>query len=110
MPDDSKWKVKTKRYVAFLDILGFKDYVLRHGIDDVYKRLQTLNALRPEDDNSDYDYEEGKRIKFTIFSDSIFIFSKDDSFTNFPTHQNRRNIWYHSGIPQREGYSTAKPL
>lgn len=82
MPTNSDWKIKTKRYVAFLDILGFKDYVLRHDIDDVYKRLQTLNALRSEDDSSDYDYEEGKRIKFTIFSDSIFIFSKDDSFTN----------------------------
>lgn len=82
MANNSNWKIQTKRYVAFLDILGFKDYVLRHGIDDVYKRLQTLNALRPEDDSSDYDYEEGKRIKFTIFSDSIFIFSKDDSFTN----------------------------
>ena len=28
----------------------------------------------------------------------------------YSTHQNRRNIWYHSGIPQREGYSTATPL
>jgi len=78
----SDWKVKTKRYVAFLDILGFKDYVLRHGIDDVYQRLQTLNGFRPEDGSSDYDLEEGRRIKFTIFSDSIFIFSKDDSFPN----------------------------
>ncbi len=78
----SKWKVKTKRYVAFLDILGFKDYVLRHSIDDVYKRLQTLNALRPDDDDSEYDVEIEKRIKFTIFSDSIFIFSKDDSPAN----------------------------
>ena len=47
----SDWKIKTKRYVAFLDILGFKDYVLRHDIDDVYMRLQTLNALRSEDDS-----------------------------------------------------------
>ena len=78
----SDWKVKTKRYVAFLDILGFKDYVLRHDIDYVYQRLQTLNGFRPEDDSSDYDSEEGKRIKFTIFSDSIFIFSKDDNFLN----------------------------
>lgn len=80
MPATSDWKIKTKRYVAFLDILGFKDYVVRHGIDDVYQRLQTLNGFRPEDDISDYNSEEGKRIKFTIFSDSIFIFSKDDNF------------------------------
>ena len=82
MINNSDWTVKTKGYVAFLDILGFKDYVLRHNIDDVYKRLQILNGFRPEDDISDYDSEEGKRIKFTIFSDSIFIFSKDDTFLN----------------------------
>ena len=82
MSTSSDWIVKTKRFVAFLDILGFKDYVLRHGIEDVYKRLQILNGFRPEDDSSDYDSEEGKRIKFTIFSDSIFIFSKDDAFLN----------------------------
>lgn len=29
-------KVKTKRNVAFLDVLGFKDYVLRHSIDEVF--------------------------------------------------------------------------
>ena len=82
MPESSKWKVKTKRFVAFLDILGFKDYVLRHNIDEVYNRLYTLNGLRPEEDGSDYDKDIEKRIKFTIFSDSIFIFSKDDTFVN----------------------------
>lgn len=28
----------------------------------------------------------------------------------YSTHQNRKNICYHSGMPQREGYSTAQPL
>lgn len=46
------------------------------------KNRGTLEWWFTEDDSSDYDYEEGKRIKFTIFSDSIFIFSKDDSFPN----------------------------
>lgn len=80
MPTDSDWKVKTKRYVAFLDVLGFKDYVLRHSIDEVYERLQTLNGFRPEEGERDYDSDEEKRIKVSIFSDSIFIFSRDDAF------------------------------
>ena len=82
MPDNSKWKVKTKRYVAFLDILGFKDFVLRHSIDEVYERLQILNALRPEEGEQEDDPDVEKYLKFTIFSDSIFIFTKDDSFPN----------------------------
>lgn len=82
MSDNSKWKVKTKRYVAFLDILGFKDFVLRHSMDEVYKRLQILNALRPEEGEQEDDPEVEKYLKFTIFSDSICVFTKDDSFVN----------------------------
>lgn len=82
MKDNSNWKVQTKRYVAFLDILGFKDYVLRHSIDEVYTRLKTLNALRPEEDDPDYESETSRRIKFYNFSDSIFIFSKDNEFVS----------------------------
>ena len=80
MKDNSDWKIKTKRYVAFMDVLGFKDYVLRHSIDEVYERLQTLNGFRPEEGERDYDSDEEKRIKVSIFSDSIFIFSRDDGF------------------------------
>lgn len=76
----SDWTIKTKRYVAFLDVLGFKDYALRHSIDEVYNRLQILNGFRPEEGERDYDSDEEKRIKFSIFSDSIFIFTRDDSF------------------------------
>lgn len=80
MKDNSDWKIKTNRYVAFMDVLGFKDYVLRHSIDEVYERLQTLNGFRPEEGERDYDSDEEKRIKVSIFSDSIFIFSRDDGF------------------------------
>jgi hypothetical protein len=82
MSTTSDWKVKTKRYVAFLDILGFKEFVLRHSIHEVYSRLKILNALKPDIDEADYDSELEKRIMFTIMSDSIFIFSKDDTFSN----------------------------
>lgn len=92
MKDNSDWKIKTKRYVAFMDVLGFKDYVLRHGINEVYERLQTLNGFRPEEGERDYDSDEEKRIKVSIFSDSIFIFSRDDEFVtlrHFLSYVNR---------------------
>lgn len=82
MAYNSDWNVKTKRYVAFLDILGFKDYVMRNSIHAVYARLKTLNALRPEENDPDYELETSRRIKFYNFSDSIFIFSKDDEFVS----------------------------
>lgn len=83
MPTNSDWKTQTKRYVAFLDILGFKDYVQRHSVGIVYNRLRTLNGLLPTEDEQDLDSEMEKRIKCTIFSDSIFIFSKDDTIASF---------------------------
>lgn len=82
MQDNTEWKVKDLRYVAYLDILGFKDYVMRNSIHAVYSRLKALNALRPEEQDPDYESETSKRIKFTIFSDSVFIFSKDDDFVS----------------------------
>lgn len=82
MTDNAEWKVNTPRYVAFLDILGFKEYVLRNSINNVYKRLLALNELSPDEEDPDYETETSKRIKFTIFSDSIFIFSRDAEFVS----------------------------
>ena len=103
MAYNSDWKVKTKRYVAFLDILGFKDYVMRNSIHAVYSRLKALNALRPEEDYPDYELETSRRIKFYNFSDSIFIFSKDDeydSLRHFLTYVKRvMRMALRKGIP-----------
>lgn len=84
MADSSKWKNKSKRFVAFCDILGFKDYVLRHNINDVYGRLLTLNEIKPgKSREDDFSPEYGSKLIFTAFSDSIFLFTKDDSRENF---------------------------
>ncbi|MBP5424143.1 MAG: hypothetical protein J6Y78_17045 [Paludibacteraceae bacterium] len=78
------WNTKTARYVAFLDILGFKDYVLRNSLDDVYNRLSTLRGFCPEETDSTekYQTEVAKTIKISIFSDSIIIFSIDDTYNS----------------------------
>ena len=77
-----KWENKTKRYVAFLDILGFKDYVLRHSIDDVYSRLNTLYELTPNEIESGDKYKKAikERVRISIFSDSICVFSINDDY------------------------------
>lgn len=77
-----KWEKKTKRYVAFLDILGFKDYVLRHNIDDVYSRLNTLYELSPDEIESGPEYKKAikERVRISIFSDSVCVFSINDEY------------------------------
>jgi len=82
--DNEEWKDKDCRFVAFFDILGFKDYVLSNDLDTVYKRLQTLNELLPSDEDEKINSTNLKKnILTTTFSDSIFIFSRTDDSDNF---------------------------
>ncbi len=70
------WKVTDERFVAYLDIMGFKDLVARSSHEIVLNKLRHLSShvnylAMPE-------WSRGK-IHTTWFSDSIIVFSKDDS-------------------------------
>jgi hypothetical protein len=82
--DNDDWKLTTDRFVAFFDIMGFKDLVLKSSHEDILDKLNKLSKTRMELDqvnNATSDPEKdpiGITKSFT-FSDSIFIFSKTDS-------------------------------
>ncbi len=76
------WEDKNDRFVAFLDIMGFKERLQRDGDDKVKKMLESLLPT--------IDYVEtmakyastnkaGPAIKHIIFSDSIIVVSNDKS-------------------------------
>ncbi|MCQ2363951.1 MAG: hypothetical protein MJ051_00150 [Akkermansia sp.] len=67
--------ITCSRFVAFLDILGFKDRVARSTHAQVLNTLQGLQKKISESMESHK--EEGLQI--SLFSDSIVIFSKNDS-------------------------------
>ena len=68
------WKTTSNRFVIFLDILGFKEFVLRSSHLEVYDRMEKLyKSLTIFNKYSKND------IHITTFSDSIFIFTKDDN-------------------------------
>ena len=70
------WKVTDKRFVAILDVMGFKDMVARSSHEDVLNKLRELSRYTMATTMSDY----GKgKLHIVIFSDSIIVFSKDDS-------------------------------
>jgi hypothetical protein len=64
----------TNRFVAFIDILGFKNLVDNNSHEFVYKKLsaliESLNEIKKRKNDI---------IKIWTFSDSILIFTKDDS-------------------------------
>ena len=62
------------RFVAFLDIMGFKDRVARNEHDDVLKELEIFQS-----NISQYvSYHRDANIHIALFSDSILIYSQDD--------------------------------
>lgn len=82
--DTSKWKKTTNRFVAFFDIMGFKEIVERNKHLDVVEKLNSLKkaldklekAGTDKDFSTRYSISETKSI---TFSDSIIIFSKGDT-------------------------------
>lgn len=79
-----KWEVTANRFVAFLDILGFKDHVMRNSHQDVYATLEQLHkyksAIKKKLIKNPKNNED---IHIVNFSDSIIIFSNNDSKSNF---------------------------
>lgn len=83
----SKWKTTDKRFVAFLDLLGFKDKVMRKTHDEIYAELTKISKLKNLVEKNSV-LKKKKRffdsdVYVVSFSDSIVIFSKNDNFENF---------------------------
>ena len=83
----TKWKPTDKRFVAFFDLLGFKDKVMRKSHEEIYDELSKISRIKDivENKNGLKSKEKYKDCDVYVvsFSDSIVIFSKNDSFENF---------------------------
>jgi hypothetical protein len=74
------WSTTSKRFVCFLDIMGFKDMVMRNSHKEIYDLLTKLSKHRNSLENAkklpeQYDSDS---LKTVSFSDSIVVFTKDD--------------------------------
>lgn len=84
-----KWTSTCKRFVAYLDIMGFQDMVFRESHEEVLetmekfrlpiKKLKKEAKERLQGSASGWDLFENTVIKPVIFSDSVLLFSSDDS-------------------------------
>lgn len=75
----TSWNVTENRFVCYLDIMGFKDMVMRNSHEEIYQILDKLAKQRSTLDNPDIKYYERDSLKTVSFSDSIVIFTKKDS-------------------------------
>lgn len=82
---EKKWKTTDKRFVAFFDIMGFKELVERNPHNVIVEKLKKLNEdIIHIESMHDSEYLKKQKIsvsesKAITFSDSIIIFSKDST-------------------------------
>lgn len=79
----TNWIEKANRFVGFLDIMGFKDRVAREHTDKIYAMMKRLrDAVELSMAMFGVDHEKGDdsiSVTITTYSDSIMIYSRDDS-------------------------------
>jgi hypothetical protein len=87
------WLPNCKRFIVFMDIMGFKNMVYNSSNEDLLFTMKKLSASIKQIDMDFKKIVEGKEIhstlyenaviKTVIFSDSILLISNDDSVISF---------------------------
>lgn len=84
----TNWKTTDNRFVAFIDILGFKDLISKNSHSEIYDQLNKISKTKKflekinNDEKLSTDYLDAE-IYIVSFSDSIVLFSKNESIENF---------------------------
>lgn len=78
-----KWPITTERFVAFIDIMGFKDMVAKMSHADIYRIMQTIDMAKTLNEGVYTGKENPKLVKSTAYSDSIMLYSKDKTINAF---------------------------
>src|SRR5438552_1893049 len=85
---EQSWKLTDERFVAFFDILGFKDLVTRKNHSEVLEKLQILKEVVEKLQDTDKQTHLksfniiNDQTKAVTFSDSIIFFSKGATFND----------------------------
>lgn len=73
---ETEWPITCNRFVAFIDIMGFKDMVTRTPHNEIYEMMKTIK----ESESINWNNNRPLFVKTTTYSDSIIIYSKDESY------------------------------
>jgi hypothetical protein len=76
---NDEWVVTTNRFVAFIDIMGFKNMVSTLPHNEIYSMMKRIDARIKSAESMNWDKKDLQLIKTTTYSDSIMLYSKDDS-------------------------------
>src|SRR6185437_4149972 len=72
------WDATADRFVAYFDMLGFKDFSYRSPHDEVLARMERIrHGVMQIDASGNPAGAERNRLKATAFSDSVLVVSED---------------------------------
>lgn len=77
--NETAWPITCSRYVAYIDIMGFKDMVARTSHNDIYNMMKKIENSKTKHENILWGNVSSKLVTTTTYSDSIMIYSKDES-------------------------------
>jgi hypothetical protein len=89
---ENKWKPTDQRYVCFIDIMGFKNMVATTKHADIYNKMKKVADFQEFNSNIAWTGNPDL-VKTTTFSDSIIIYSHDDSSDSLESI-----VWTVSGL------------
>ena len=90
---EPEWNITCNRFVAFFDMMGYKDIFMKNGHNYVLKLITDIkNAKQTIIDGTREGLEMNTGLKSFQFSDSFFIFSKSESA------QDALNLFHQSRI------------
>ena len=79
--DDSGWIISAKRFVAFIDIMGFKSMVNSRDQKYIHNLMKKVVGATKQYENAQYKLsadEATSAIRCSIYSDSIMLYSFND--------------------------------
>jgi hypothetical protein len=83
MDAENNWEITAKRYVVYIDIMGFKDMVAKMPHNDVYELMKRIDGIKKHVESVEWVENKAGLVKTTTYSDSIILYSKDDSYDSF---------------------------
>jgi len=86
----SPWEIDCKRYIGFIDVMGFKEMVAKKTHEEVGRMLHQMSYMKDilqqvivsPFKKIDEEFEREERIKSVTFSDSVLFVTKDDSLSD----------------------------
>lgn len=82
---ETEWLLTCNRYVAYIDIMGFKDMVARTPHNEIYEMMMEVEFSKAANEVFSCSESNATLVKTTSYSDSIMVYSRDDSIDSLKT-------------------------